>query len=139
MARFKALVITTSNTHVTSDYILAELERVFIAKFGFTRQKAKVTSNAIAKLSEVVVPKTIKKVSRDPFDDYVLAAGLHGRVDCLVTSDNDLLVLDPYQEVRIISPDRFVSDYRTGTLRGSRINDPLRQVSAIDRKELNRG
>jgi len=110
MARFKVLVNATNNKHVTSDYILSELERVLIAKFGFTRQKAKVTSNAVAKLSEVVVPKTIKKISRDPFDDYIIAAALHGRVDCLVTADKDLLVLDPHEGIRIISPDQFANE-----------------------------
>ena len=112
MARFKVLVNAKNNTHVTSDYILSEFERVLIAKFGFTRQKAKVTSNAVAKLSEVVVPKTIKKISRDPFDDYIIAAALHGRVDCLVTADKDLLVLDQHQGIRIISPDQFANEYR---------------------------
>lgn len=112
MARFKARVNATNNTHVTSDYILSELERVLIAKFGFTRQKAKVTSNAVAKLSEVVVPKTIKKISRDPFDDYIITAAFHGRVDCLVTADKDLLVLDPHQGIRIIRPDQFADEYR---------------------------
>src|ERR1035437_448605 len=112
MAQFKALVNATNNTHVTSDYILSELERVLLAKFGFTRQKAKVTSNAVAKFSEVVVPKAINKISRDPFDDYIIAAALHGRVDCLVTADKDLLVLDPHQGIRIISPDQFANEYR---------------------------
>jgi putative PIN family toxin of toxin-antitoxin system len=101
------LLTAESATHVTSEYILAELERILSSKFGFTRQKARVTINAIAKLSDVVAPKTIERVSRDHLDDYVLAAAVVGEARWLVTSDSDLLILQDHRGVKIITPDQF--------------------------------
>lgn len=107
LARFRVLVKLSDATHITSDYILAELEKVLRVKFGFTRQKAKVTINALAKLSIVVYPKTINKVSRDPLDDYVLAAAAKGRADYLVTADRDLLIIEKYEKTVILTMDEF--------------------------------
>jgi len=107
LSRFRSLLDSPDNIHVTSEYILAELETVLRSKFGFTVQKARVTINALAKLSELVAPKAVEHVSRDPLDDYVLAAAVEGRVEYLVSADNDLLVLETHRGTRIISPDEF--------------------------------
>jgi uncharacterized protein len=107
LARFRRLVDSADGIHITSDYVLAELETVLRTKFEFTRQKAKVTTNALAKLSEVVAPKAVERVSRDPLDDYILAAALEGRADYLVTADIDLLILGSYKTAQILSPDQF--------------------------------
>ncbi len=112
LTRFRNLLETPANVHVTSDYILAELEAVLRTKFGFTSQKAKVTSNALGKLSEVVVPKIVEHISRDPLDDYVLAAAIEGRVDYLVTADNDLLTLKAHKNTQIMSPNEFTQKLR---------------------------
>jgi putative PIN family toxin of toxin-antitoxin system len=107
LSRFRQLLTGEAATHVTSEYIMAEMERVLTSKFGFTRQKARVTTNAIAKLSDVVSPRVIDKVSRDSLDDYILAAALVGEAQFLVTLDADLLVLGDYRGVKIISPKQF--------------------------------
>jgi uncharacterized protein len=48
-------------------------------------------------------------VSRDKDDDNVLAAALFVRVDCIVTGDKDLLTIEKYKKVKIISPRDFWS------------------------------
>jgi predicted nucleic acid-binding protein len=40
-------------------------------------------------------------------DDRVLAAAVSGQASCIVTGDKDLLTLETYQKVRILSPDGF--------------------------------
>jgi predicted nucleic acid-binding protein len=57
---------------------------------------------------EVVDPPPLPiPVSRDPDDDLVLATALAGGCECIVTGDNDLLVLRAYRGVEIIAPGDF--------------------------------
>jgi len=46
-------------------------------------------------------------VCRDPDDDMVLETALAGNCACIVTGDKDLTVLDPYQDLRILTPGNF--------------------------------
>ena len=44
---------------------------------------------------------------RDPKDDKFLHVALNGNTEAIVTGDRDLLVLDPFHGVRILSPTAF--------------------------------
>lgn len=46
-------------------------------------------------------------VCRDADDDHVLATARTGECACIVTGDKDLLVLDAYDGVAIVSPRDF--------------------------------
>jgi predicted nucleic acid-binding protein len=50
----------------------------------------------------------IEGVARDPEDDKLLACAVEGRADYLVSGDKDLLVLQEYAGVQVISPAQFV-------------------------------
>jgi putative PIN family toxin of toxin-antitoxin system len=106
---FKKLLVEQGKTHVTSAHVLSEVEAVLAERFGLTKRKAKASVRLLSRASLVVTPRTIERVCRDPFDDYVLAAALEGNADYLVTADKDLLVLKQHKEVRIITPDQFSS------------------------------
>jgi len=61
-------------------------------------------------LVELVKPVALtNSVSRDPDDDQVLAAAIGGKVDLIISGDNDLLVLGNYQGIRIIRANEAVS------------------------------
>jgi putative PIN family toxin of toxin-antitoxin system len=45
---------------------------------------------------------------RDPDDDKLLEIAVAGNADCLVTGDQDLLILHPFQGVPIITPAAFL-------------------------------
>lgn len=45
---------------------------------------------------------------RDPRDDKFLHVALNGEAEAIVSGDNDLLVLDPFHGVRILSPAAFL-------------------------------
>ena len=49
------------------------------------------------------------RVCRDPDDDELLEIAVVGRADCLVTGDQDLLVLDPFQRIPILTPAGFLA------------------------------
>ena len=44
---------------------------------------------------------------RDPKDDKFLHVALNGNAEAIVAGDRDLLVLDPFHGVRILSPTAF--------------------------------
>lgn len=46
---------------------------------------------------------------RDPKDDKVLALALSAKADCIVTGDQDLLTLNPFRGVPILTVAQFVS------------------------------
>jgi putative PIN family toxin of toxin-antitoxin system len=48
------------------------------------------------------------RACRDPDDDKFLETALAGGVDCIVTGDADLLALDPFEAVRVLTPRQFL-------------------------------
>jgi putative PIN family toxin of toxin-antitoxin system len=59
----------------------------------------------IAERVEVV--RTVQ-ACRDPRDDKFLELAVEGEADVIVTGDNDLLTLDPFQGISILTPARFL-------------------------------
>jgi uncharacterized protein len=53
--------------------------------------------------------RLVDAVSRDPDDDWVLATALAGDADAIVTGDADLLTLEKYLGIAILSPRQFLS------------------------------
>jgi predicted nucleic acid-binding protein len=45
---------------------------------------------------------------RDPKDDKFLELAVAGRADLIVTGDADLLVLNPFRDISIVTPAAFV-------------------------------
>jgi len=60
---------------------------------------------AIAELVEITEQIA---ACRDPRDDKFLELAVNGRADILVSGDNDLLVLDPFRTIPIVSALRFL-------------------------------
>lgn len=50
------------------------------------------------------------KVCRDPKDDKFLSLAISGHADFLLTGDNDLLVLNPFKDVRILSCSTYLQE-----------------------------
>ena len=47
----------------------------------------------------------------DPKDDKFLALALAIQADCIITGDEDLLVLHPFREIPILSPSNFLNAF----------------------------
>lgn len=58
--------------------------------------------------SDVVAPTLVIKACRDPKDNQILEAAVAGRADVIVTGDGDLLELDPFAGIEIMTPARFL-------------------------------
>lgn len=47
---------------------------------------------------------------RDPRDDQFLEVAVNGRADWIVTGDSDLLSLDPFRDIRTVTPAQMLED-----------------------------
>ncbi len=65
--------------------------------------------NLIRLRGELVTPNKIVSLCRDPLDDKFLEAALAGKTDCIVTGDDDLLVLNPFQGIQLLRPSEFIA------------------------------
>jgi uncharacterized protein len=59
----------------------------------------------VAEMVSVMAPIS---ACRDPRDDKFLETAFEGRASVIITGDRDLQVLDPFREIRILSPAAFL-------------------------------
>lgn len=92
-----------------SAYILDELERVLTERLGFSRRLSVLSRQRIVRRANMIDPGTSRhEVTLDIADTPILRAAVAAGVDYLVTNDQHLLDMDPYEGVRIVS----MTDYR---------------------------
>lgn len=63
----------------------------------------------LATSGEMVAPTRRIEVCRDADDNKVLEAAVAGRANYIVTGDEDLLILDPFEGIRIVTPRVFLA------------------------------
>lgn len=93
---------------VTSRTLLDEYERVLRDKFAFAPAAARGARGELEALSELVEPEPIPPTSRDADDDLFLAAAWVGGCDAIVSGDDDLLVLESYEGIPIVTARGFL-------------------------------
>lgn len=99
---------------VISDFILSEFSNTLIRKFGFAEEEVGEARASLSLCGELVTPIAFEEpICRDPDDDHVLGTAIAGNADCIVTGDRDLLVLERFRVVEIVSPSEFM-DYEVG-------------------------
>jgi hypothetical protein len=70
-----------------------------------------VDTNVLVRIEEFIEPKIEITECRDPKDNKFLELALAGNADCIVTGDKDLLVLNPFRGIKIISPSDFLIQF----------------------------
>ncbi len=65
--------------------------------------------NLVRLRGELVAPSRGVTVCRDPKDDKFLEAALAGKADCLVSGDEDLLVLRTLEDIPVLTPAEFLA------------------------------
>lgn len=99
---------------LVSNDTLAELADVLTRpKFDRYFQADYVQSivNAYAANAELIEVAITIAACSDPKDDKFLALALSGSANVIVTGDSDLLALDPFQHVRILTPRAFIESF----------------------------
>lgn len=105
-----ALLEHCSEAHdlVSSIGLLEEYREKLTGKFRLCSEAADVQVALVRSICKIVDPVPLPApVCRDPDDDLVLATAVAGACSCIVTGDNDLLVLGRYGGIDIIPPGEF--------------------------------
>ncbi len=95
-------------TLYTSPVLVAELR----STLGYGRLAQRVERSGLTldellrrflNVAIVVEPANVPQIVRDPDDDHVLACALTASADLIVTGDKDLLTLNIYQNIPIVT------------------------------------
>ena len=95
---------------VSSPALLAELTEVIsrrkvyaiLASANTSREQA---MSHVRQLTDVIQPTPLEQpVCRDPDDDELLAVAIAGKVDLIISGDNDLLTLGSFRGMPIVAP-----------------------------------
>jgi len=96
---------------LASTATLRELvDRLLSTKFDsyVSREKRNALLVRLAPLIEMVEIVDTVEASRDPTDDKFLEVAVNGRADVVVTGDGDLLALNPYHGIAILTPADYI-------------------------------
>jgi putative PIN family toxin of toxin-antitoxin system len=63
----------------------------------------------VSRIAEFVSSIQIVHECRDPEDDKFLELALNGRADVIITGDADLLAMNPWRGIAIVSPKDYLS------------------------------
>jgi putative PIN family toxin of toxin-antitoxin system len=92
---------------VSSQSLLDELRDVLTRKLRQRSVDVRAALRLFKETFTLVVPAMIEPICRDRDDDVVLATALAGECVAVVTGDQDLLILDPFRGIRVLSPADF--------------------------------
>ena len=98
----------------TSVDLLKELESTLRIKFRTNPDDLPLLAAYRERASVVKPAKLARAVCRDPDDDVVLATAKAAQDDCILTGDRDLLVLERFEGIAILSPRAFVESMDRG-------------------------
>jgi uncharacterized protein len=97
------------HTAILSQVLWDELVVTLRKKFGLTPDDLPILALYRQHAAWCEPAKLAEAVCRDPDDDWVLATALAGEADAIVSGDADLLTLDSYSGIEMLSPRQFVS------------------------------
>jgi putative PIN family toxin of toxin-antitoxin system len=93
---------------ILSRHILDEVGRKLSTKFLVGGDLVQKTIFAIERAAQIVDPAPVAEAScRDPDDLPILGTAVAGHAELLVTVDNDLLVLESFEQTQVIRPGDF--------------------------------
>lgn len=92
----------------TSAALLKELESVLRVKFQADPADLPLLTAYRARVALVKPAKLASAVCRDRDDDVVLQTAKAAKASCILTGDQDLLVLERFEGIDILSPRAFV-------------------------------
>ncbi len=103
----EAIITETRNKLLTSNRLRS--------RYAYTDGVIARFCRALGLLAQTVTDlPSLTGVVRDPDDDVILACAIKGHADAVITRDKDLLSLDSYQGIAIITPEAFRQQLRDG-------------------------
>lgn len=120
-ARAFFTVLRDGEVIVSAD-VVSEVSEVLgrekFRRYVTEEQRERFLQGLLREATLVGIQETVR-VCRDPKDDKFLELAVNGRADCIVSGDDDLLVLNPFRGVDVLTPSDFLdaiarSDPETG-------------------------
>jgi len=103
-----------NGTLLTSEAIMLEYRMVFLRpkfdKYISLPTRIEFIENIIAQSFPVIITQEIK-ACRDSNDDKWLSLAVSAKSDCLISGDKDLLVLNPFKGIPILTPVEFLNKF----------------------------
>jgi putative PIN family toxin of toxin-antitoxin system len=101
-------------TALYSSELLQEIVEVlgrprFRTKYGIQSQDVEMLIALLVLRGEEVIPRRKIDVCRDSKDNKVLEAAVEGGADAIVSGDEDLHVLHPFEGIPILTPRAFLA------------------------------
>jgi putative PIN family toxin of toxin-antitoxin system len=97
---------------LASDATLLELievmERVRFDRYIERSVRQRLVAEFVNACERVQIPSPIH-ACRDPRDDKFLEVAVHGHADLIVTGDEDLLALNPFRGIAILTPAEYLN------------------------------
>jgi putative PIN family toxin of toxin-antitoxin system len=102
--------VMTEHELLLSPHILGEFKRVMTEKLRLDTNRVQRALEILRRVGHISEPEPLTSpVARDPDDDPVLALAVSADAACLVTGDDDLLVLGSIESIPIITPRAFLT------------------------------
>jgi uncharacterized protein len=110
-ARAVDKAVTKAQLVATTATLRELIEKLHSPKFDryVRRERRDRLLERVASLVEIIDVLQSIRASRDPRDDKFLEAAVNGRADVIITGDRDLLDLDPFRGVAIVTPAAYLS------------------------------
>jgi putative PIN family toxin of toxin-antitoxin system len=100
---------------VVSAHIREEVERVLCDKFGWTLERVAEAIDPLWEVAHFVTPREKISASRDETDNRILECAIESGAQVIVSFDNDLLTLTPFEGIRILKAREFIELLDSGT------------------------
>lgn len=103
--------VTKAQLVATTETLRELIEKLHSQKFDryVHRERRDALLERVASLVEIIDVLQSIRASRDPKDDKFLEAAVNGRADVIVTGDRDLLDLNPFRGIAIVTPAAYLA------------------------------
>lgn len=110
-ARAVDKAVTKAQLVATTETLRELIGKLHSPKFDryVRRERRDALLERVASLVEIIDVLQAIRASRDPKDDKFLEAAVNGRADVIVTGDRDLLDLNPFRGIAILSPADYIA------------------------------
>lgn len=119
--QFRGLPLEALRHAVSRDTLLTcseledEIVRVLSQKFGHRESNVRAQLQVMLENAvRVKISRSVSGICRDPNDDFILECAAIGNADLIVTGDKDLLSLNAYGTIRILTPRQYLLDNAGG-------------------------
>jgi uncharacterized protein len=103
--------VTKAQLVATLETLRELIEKLHSPKFDryVRRERRDVLLERVASLVEIIDVLQSIRAARDPKDDKFLEAAINGRADVIVTGEKDLLDLNPFRGIAIVTPAAYLT------------------------------